>query len=757
MPGKSDFSQKVVTVTENCIGIRGDTPNPLVTIGLPVFNGARFLPHSLKSLLSQSVSDFELIISDNASTDGSDAICREWAARDNRIRFIRQSRNIGAAHNWNFVAREARGKYLKWSSVNDYSPPYMLEKCLAVMEVDPTVALCHGRTCLVDEDTGEESLYDRDVSIMESLPHERFDNLCRSMVLNNAQTGLIRCEMLSHTLYDRSYPGGDIVLMAELALQGKYVLLPEVLLYRRMGKNTFSSMLSDSEKHTFLDPTSRRRLRLGFLRLHSDYFYSVLRARIPLLEKLRTLLIVQRYMRWGCQNLWMQTYKRIAGLPHVSEHFKVTKKGNEASESAETESRSASMSVRIGLFGPYFSQNLGDTAIQQSVMASLQARISAVEFLGICPDPKDTLNSLGIPAFPIDGCGPSYPLYGAVSAPVVSNGSETIAAGGLWTRSCGFRRIASEVRKLQLLIVSGGGQIDDFWGGPWELPFSILVWTGLARWYGVPVAYLGIGMDRLDSRLSRFFVLWALRLANLRRFRDAGTLNTLKSLGLKGSSNLCPDLAFSYPIEPEEATERSAPFVVINPISIKTWSRDGDDPRHEGYLRNLAGICCWVVERGMQVRIVCSQVAMDQSVAVQVMKMAGSPVSANIQICDTPGVVDYFKAVQGAEIVVASRLHGAILSLVAGVPVVAISPLPKVSQLMIEMGLRDYVLPLQGFELTELINKVDNALAFGAVLRRHIKARNRKYREQLAHTFDEVVNLQAQLSDHFSCHPTKEP
>ena len=137
---------------------------PTVSIGLPVYNGAQFLAHTLDSLLGQSFANFELIISDNASTDETEEICKVFAKRDPRIRYIRQPVNIGAPRNWNFVAEEARGKYFKWSSVSDYCASDMLARCFAAMEPDPEIVLCYGRTCLVDDETGELEEYTDDIA-----------------------------------------------------------------------------------------------------------------------------------------------------------------------------------------------------------------------------------------------------------------------------------------------------------------------------------------------------------------------------------------------------------------------------------------------------------------------------------------------------------------------------------------------------------------------------------------------------------------
>lgn len=103
---------------------------PKVSIGMPVYNGEKFIRVALDSLLSQTFVDFELIISDNASTDGTEAICREYAARDLRIRYVRQSENRGAVVNFKFVLDDAVGEYFMWAAHDDHWGEHFLDHAL---------------------------------------------------------------------------------------------------------------------------------------------------------------------------------------------------------------------------------------------------------------------------------------------------------------------------------------------------------------------------------------------------------------------------------------------------------------------------------------------------------------------------------------------------------------------------------------------------------------------------------------------------
>ena len=117
---------------------------PHVSVGLPVYNGERYLRQAIESIQSQT--DLELIISDNASTDATEGICREYATRDPRVRYYRSDQNRGAAWNHNRVVELARGEYFKRQCHDDYCDTTFLEKCLAVIHSNPDVVLCYPRS-----------------------------------------------------------------------------------------------------------------------------------------------------------------------------------------------------------------------------------------------------------------------------------------------------------------------------------------------------------------------------------------------------------------------------------------------------------------------------------------------------------------------------------------------------------------------------------------------------------------------------------
>jgi glycosyltransferase involved in cell wall biosynthesis len=269
---------------------------PPVSVGMPVYNGARHFAEAIESLLAQTCGDFELIVSDNASTDGTWDLIDAYARRDERVLAVRQQRNIGAPANWNHVARLARGQYFKWASASDVCAPEFLSRCLAAMSDD--VVLAFGRTCFIDEDGARLQVFEGDFPVEEERPSERFRKVCHQLSINNAQSGLIRTSALRRTGYDRMYRGGDMALMAELAMLGRWSLIDEVLLLRRAGKHHFTAMRSARDIVELFNPGASAPGRFLNLRRHLDFVFSALASPVPMSERVRAAGAAVQGLYW---------------------------------------------------------------------------------------------------------------------------------------------------------------------------------------------------------------------------------------------------------------------------------------------------------------------------------------------------------------------------------------------------------------------------------------------------------------------------
>lgn len=279
------------------VATRVKTP-VLVSLGLPVFNGERYLSKAFESLLGQTHEHLELVVSDNCSQDSTSDICAEWVKRDGRVRYFRQSSNVGAPENWNFVARQAKGEFFKWASVSDRCAPEFVEVCLRSMQASDDIVLCFSRTRYLDDEDREIGLSDSDFEVLDPTPSDRFWRICQHLQINNAQAGLIRLAALRKTRLDRPYPHGDKVLMAELALLGKFVMVPDALLFRRAGREHWTAMRSSEDLAQMFWPNGAPALPMVHLRRSADFVVSAVRSPIALPERMKSAVLALRYAYW---------------------------------------------------------------------------------------------------------------------------------------------------------------------------------------------------------------------------------------------------------------------------------------------------------------------------------------------------------------------------------------------------------------------------------------------------------------------------
>jgi glycosyltransferase involved in cell wall biosynthesis len=222
-----------------------------VSIGMPVYNAAPWLADAIKALQEQTFQDFELVISDNASTDQSLAIIERLASSDPRIRVIRQARNIGANGNYLAVLAAARAALFKWASANDLCAPRFIERCVEALDRDPAAVLAYPRTLIFETGPEDGVPYDHDFELLSDDRARRFIELFSTMHLNNAMNGVIRREQLLGILPMGNFRNADILLMAELALRGKYLLVDEPAFLRRMSPAAATSRRGrvDADRH----------------------------------------------------------------------------------------------------------------------------------------------------------------------------------------------------------------------------------------------------------------------------------------------------------------------------------------------------------------------------------------------------------------------------------------------------------------------------------------------------------------------------
>jgi glycosyltransferase involved in cell wall biosynthesis len=209
---------------------------PAVSVGLPVYNGARYLAEAVDSLLAQSFEDFELIISDNASTDATERICRAYAAGDPRIRYVRAETNRGLLWNFRRVLELARAPLFKWMAHDDRCAPEFLRRCVEELDADPGLVLCAPTT--VDIDAGGELLRTHAWTVRGDSPDvlERFHDIIRDR-LAHPFFGVMRTASVRELDLRKPCLAFDKVVLTELALRGRLRVIDDPLQLHREHQN----------------------------------------------------------------------------------------------------------------------------------------------------------------------------------------------------------------------------------------------------------------------------------------------------------------------------------------------------------------------------------------------------------------------------------------------------------------------------------------------------------------------------------------
>jgi glycosyltransferase involved in cell wall biosynthesis len=294
---------------------------PRVSIGIPVFNGERFLEETIDSILAQTFDDFELIISDNHSSDLTEEICRRYAEKDERVRYVRNRENLGAAYNYNQVFHLSSGEYFKWAAHDDVLLPHFIERCVEALDRDPSVVVSYAKWRPIDE-AGDPIEKRYPVwRITSADPVRRF----RSTLLLDGRTqlpifGLFRSDVLRRTALHRATPSGDCLLMAEVSLYGPFAEVPDELFLHRWHSERSVLIAGFRDRVNWWLPASQAgRLGRGplgaavlfartMVQAAAGYVDSVHRS--PLSRRDRARGYAQLFV-WLADQLWLRVRRRL--------------------------------------------------------------------------------------------------------------------------------------------------------------------------------------------------------------------------------------------------------------------------------------------------------------------------------------------------------------------------------------------------------------------------------------------------------------
>jgi glycosyltransferase involved in cell wall biosynthesis len=259
-----------------------------VSIGLPVFNGEPYLDEAIRSVLEQTFEDFELIIADNASTDGTADICRAAAARDRRVRVVRHASNVGASRNFSVTFELSRAPLFRWLAADDRLAPTCLERCVEALDRDPAVVLSHTDVTIVGPDGTTKLAFRYPAGHAGwASPSRRFLDVMRLDRWCAELFGLVRADVLHTRLMDR-YVASDRILRAELALRGRFHIVPEPLFFNRdhPGRSV-RALPAHHLRGEWFDPALANRRLLPHWRILREYARAIDQAPIAAAERWR--------------------------------------------------------------------------------------------------------------------------------------------------------------------------------------------------------------------------------------------------------------------------------------------------------------------------------------------------------------------------------------------------------------------------------------------------------------------------------------
>jgi glycosyltransferase involved in cell wall biosynthesis len=257
---------------------------PTVSVGMAVYNGEKYVEQAIQSILAQTYTDLELIISDNASTDRTPEICQQYAAQDPRIRYSRNTTNIGGANNENLTFKLSRGKYFRWAAHDDVCAPTLIEKCVAALEEHPEAVLCHTYIVEIDE-TGTPLKTNTRNNGKHPNPYIRFRTIAGSHDFLEEIYGLMRSEVMGRTRLQLNYTASDRTLLSELGLYGPFCQIEEPLFYKRFHEGNV--YMDWRTRMAWFDNAFQGRIVFPFWMQFFDYFVTVNRVPLNWYDKIR--------------------------------------------------------------------------------------------------------------------------------------------------------------------------------------------------------------------------------------------------------------------------------------------------------------------------------------------------------------------------------------------------------------------------------------------------------------------------------------
>ena len=419
--------------------------------------------------------------------------------------------------------------------------------------------------------------------------------------------------------------------------------------------------------------------------------------------------------------------------------------------------------VGIGLLGPFGVGNLGDASIQEAMIQQIRQRLPDARIFGFSLNPKDTERRHHIPSFPIVRVQKRWMEedYRQRQQSEFARKMDKVNDIGIIRflrryvfrvpAEClfliqSFRRLAG----IDLLVFSGGGQIDDSWGGAWGHPFTMFKWSLLAKLAGVKTALVSLGAGPVDTKIGKFFVRKALSMAGYRSYRDENSRRFVNSLGFRNDDEVFPDLSHIIEtncLQRPEYTSRKRLRVCVGPVPYchpQEWPTH-DPQQYAAYLAKMVSFCGWLLERGHKVVLIPGSVGADdvviRDIQGKIWKLDQNREKAQVEIPSIRSLHDLLDTLVQTDVVVSSRFHGILLAHVHGKPALGISPHQKIDALMEAMGHSQLCLNIERFTVEELAERFASIERSWKELHEQVENREKQYKRALKEQFDTLYGV----------------
>jgi polysaccharide pyruvyl transferase WcaK-like protein len=366
------------------------------------------------------------------------------------------------------------------------------------------------------------------------------------------------------------------------------------------------------------------------------------------------------------------------------------------------------LTMRLAVLGTFGAGNLGDESVFLAFQQGFRRAYPQGKLSTISPDPEYFRRVHNAPGLPLRRKGPPAPDQVRRRSLLEKAARRLAKVPGALRRTRSFLgEMRAFARGQDALVILGGGQIFDYWEGPFGHPWNLYAWARVFHQAGKPILVPSIGACPLLHRLSAYFVRTTLASASYVGFRDLDTENIARGFGYGGKATLVPDLAFSLRYDPAPMADRRG-WIALSPMVYAhpdLWPR-GSAAQYEGMLDKLADFGRDLLDRDYRLRLFVSQIRTDRHALADLLaRLDGNGElrrEGRIQIPEVRDVPTLLKALESVEAVVAERFHMVVLSLLLQKPVISLGYQPKNDRVLDDFGLRELALDIQAFRREDL-------------------------------------------------------